>query len=46
MCKLLNFARIGLAGACLGLIGGVAPGLAQTAEQLEAQLARDLTVAQ
>ena len=46
MCKLLNFARIGLAGACLGLIGGVAPGLAQTAEQLQAQLARDLTVAQ
>jgi len=46
MCKLMKLARLGLAGACLGLLGGVGPGAAQENQQLEEQLARDLTVAQ
>ncbi len=46
MRKLMNLVRIGLAGAALGFLGAGAPALAQSTEQIEQQLARDLTVAQ
>ena len=46
MCKLTKFIRIGLAGASLGLLSGVGPGLAASAEANEMALARDLTVQQ
>ncbi len=46
MCKLTKFIRIGLAGASLGLLAGVGPGLAASADDDEVALARDLTVQQ